>query len=560
MTQPQLLPIGFSDFKDLRTSNRYYIDKSLFINELMADGAKVVLLPRPRRFGKTLNLSMLRYFFDCTENQTHLFQGLAITKTAAWPLHQGQYPVLFLSFKELKLDSFESNIKIFRRHLLREADKHQYLLQSTQLSQYDKASFKGLFEETDADLLTDSLLLLTKLLFQHHGKPVVLLLDEYDTPLINAYSNGWYNTMVTFMRNLLSAAFKDNQYLAKGVITGILRVAKESIFSGLNNIRTYTVAHQAYNTQFGLTATEVQQALASYGLAGHYAAVEAWYHGYLFGGTPIYNPWSIVNYLAAPAEGLQPYWVNTSNNDLIASMLASADNHTLQQIELIVQGQPVETRLNEHTVFADLDRAEATTLLTFLVFSGYLKAQLARQDDYHNYYQLALPNKEVKSVYSTILEEFLTAPISASASHELIQYLLMGQADAFTKTLQQYILAAFSYFDVAEPQAERVYHGFMLGVLALLHTTHQILSNRETGLGRADMLLMPRSANDNRAYVLEFKQAPGPEKLPATAQNALNQISNQRYTTLMTDQGKTQLLHYGIAFSGKQVYVALKNN
>ena len=427
-----------------------------------------------------------------------------------------------------------------------------------------RAGLQGFFEEQFLALVSlkantstaaCSLKLMTKVLHRFHQKQVIVLLDEYDSPLIDAYHHGFYRETLNMVRNMLSEAFKDNSYVAKGVISGILRVAKESIFIGLNNLATSTVLDQDYSQWFGLSPAEVQQALADFEMANHYPEVEAWYNGYLFGGRPTYNPWSIISYLRSPEKGLVPHWVNTSSNELISQLLTKADNRTIQKIEALIQGQTVTTWLQEHTVFTDLDRANDTTLLSFLVFSGYIKAHFLKQEGRDRWFTVEVPNQEVLWLYETILGNNLSAQYSREGATELLQHLLAGRTEEFAHALQLYVISAFSYFDVSEPQAERIYHGFMLGVLAFLHTTHQVLSNRETGLGRAEMLLMPRKTDNPRAYVLEFKQAPSANQLDATAEAGLRQITNKLYHTHIKNQGKTQITLYAIAFYGKQLAV-----
>ncbi len=549
------LPIGVSDFKDLRQSGHFYVDKSLFIEELMTDGARVVLLPRPRRFGKTLNLSMLKYFFDCTGTYTALFHGLAITQTAAWQHHQ-QHPVISFSFKGLKRATYQKNYDLFQEQFQVMAEAHAYLLDSNQLSARDKDRLALLLSrEVPEALLTEGFALLSRYLYQHHQQKVVVLLDEYDTPLIYAHTGGYYADMIDLMRSVLSAALKDNEFLAKGVVTGILRIAKESIFSGLNNLYTGTVLQQAYNNWFGLAPEEVQAALGAFGMAANYPDIEAWYNGYLFGNSPMYNPWSIISYLRNPEEGLKAHWVNTSSNDFVGELLGKAGDAAIKKIEAILQGQPVETPLKEHTVFAELDRPKDATLLSFLVFSGYLKASYTRQVNATKFYKVSIPNLEVQSLYSELLGNYLSTPDADTTGQPMLRHLLNGQVDELQSKLQQYIISAFSHYDVAEPQAERVYHGFMLGVLAYLHPTHFVLSNRETGLGRADMLLIPRKKTDSQAYILEFKQAPHPDQLNEVAQAALQQINHKQYQAYINDHGKTKIYHYAIAFYGKLVTV-----
>ncbi len=551
------LPIGISDFKDLRQKQRYYVDKTLLAEELMDDSASVILLPRPRRFGKTLNLSMLRYFFNCAEDNAHLFNGLAITHSPAWAQHHGQYPVLYLTLKDCKALSWQQVQYKLAKAIGNMCAPYRHLLTEGVLHPHEQGQLEALLNLTaNLSQLESSMQMLGEVLHRHYNKQVVMLIDEYDSPLIEAYQYNYYDPMRNTLRNLLSAALKDNAHLAKGVVTGILRVAKESLFSGLNNLKTATVLKKAYHNKFGFTNAEVQAMLNHFNLSTHYQPVEQWYNGYNFGGTAIYNPWSIVSFIDEAEEGPQPFWVNTSSNELIAQQFNRASAGALQKLDQLVQGISVESPVSEHTVFSDLERGNESTLFSFLLFSGYLKAELARTDNSQTWYRLSIPNVEVARVYNTLFRSYLNDPLGVDTSHNLLQELLHGAANAFATQLQHYVIEAFSYFDFAGQQPERVYHGFMLGLVAYLHDTHQISSNRETGLGRADMLIVPRDDNDAQGYVLEFKRAASPEAVEATATEALQQIKNKQYTTQLRQQGKTRMHQYAIAFYGKTLAVA----
>jgi len=560
------LPLGKDDFKNLRESQRYYVDKSLLIEEVVEDANDVIILPRPRRFGKTLSLSMLRYFFDCVpeagadaNSYAALFEGLSITQTPTWTAHQGKYPVLLLNLKDCKAPTWERMQKELANAIWRMCVPHKYLLHAGKgtWEETEKNDFQAVLEKrAPLEVIEQSILLLSTLLERYHEKKVIVLIDEYDSPLIHAYQRGYYEPIRDTLRQLLSQGLKSNKALSKGVITGILRVAKESIFSGLNNPTTATVLSHKYSNQFGFTPQELKDMLAYYKMEGHYAGIEQWYNGYLFGGQQIYNPWSILAYLDNPADGLKPYWVNTSENSLTTEQLERASDDTIQKLEMLVQGQAVETPLYEHVVFSELHQNPSTpTLFSFLVFSGYLKATLAGQRRRTQYYRVQIPNEEVLYTYEMVFGQYLEKTLDLTTTEEMLQSLLAGEVPLFTRWLQKYVITAFSHHDVGSPVPEKVYHGFMLGVLAFLFPTHQISSNRETGLGRADMLIIPRDAADERGYVLEFKQAPSHEALETTAQEALAQVAEKDYTTQLRDHGKTEHHHLGIAFWGKELAV-----
>ncbi|HAA11067.1 MAG TPA: AAA family ATPase [Cytophagales bacterium] len=555
MNKPTIA-LGQSDFENLREGGHFYVDKSLLIEEVIQDTNPVVLLPRPRRFGKTLNLSMLHYFFDNQRDYSGLFTGLAITKSPAWE-HQGKYPVVMVSFRSCKGPNWEAMQHQLAKAISAMVEPHLYLLKKDGLWRGNKREkFEALLDrEAPKHVLQDSLLFITQLLEEYHGIAPILLLDEYDTPLIEAYNRGYYAEARDTIQILFGDALKDNKALGKAIITGILRVAKESLFSGLNNLTVATVLDEGYADKFGFTPEEVKKGLEAQGLPEHYEDVDTWYNGYRFGKHQIYNPWSILNYLQKPTQGFRPYWVNTSENSLLIRQFEQASFSTITQLEKLMQGEVLESELKDHTVFQDLERPKAMTLMTFLVFSGYLYASFDRQEETKYYYQLRIPNKEVLAVYQTIFERYFEQTLDTQPTQEMLEGLLNGNIALFERYLKGYVLEAFSYYDLADDAPEKIYHAFMMGTLGYLFPTHKITSNREVGLGRADMLLIPKDADDRRGYVLEFKRAERAESLKATAQEALEQIEQRQYTAELLAE-KRQVYAVGIAFFGKQVALA----
>ncbi|BDD02109.1 AAA family ATPase [Persicobacter psychrovividus] len=554
------LPIGKSDFRQIRQAGDYYIDKSLLIEDIMKNSAQTYLFPRPRRFGKTLNMSMLKYFYDVqgAEENAKLFDGLAIQKSDAWQ-HQGKYPVIFLSFKELKcasMDIFiEKSLFYFSSYIER---NFPYLEHMEGLVRSEKRLLLRLLDmEVNQTELEATLRLLCDLLKRYHGTAPVLLIDEYDAPIHASYSYGYFDEMIAFMRNFLSAGFKDNENLTKGAITGILRVAKENIFSGLNNIITYSILNANFSERFGLTQAEVDQLLDDADSAENRDAVAEWYNGYSFGGTTqIYNPWSILNYVAHPKDGLKPHWVNTSSNDLIKEILPKADKETQDVLFDLLKGKKVTTSIEEFTVFKDLYAGKNATVLGLLLFSGYLTAEVF---DHFQSYKLRIPNKEIELMFRRMLEGYLGNGVTQAGDTDLMKALLEQRANTFADALAQYVKTSFSYFDIGkEGNSEKIYHAFMLGLLAHLDKDYHIRSNREVGYGRADIYFYPKDASNPKAWILEFKKKDKDDKgdLQSLAEDALKQIHERDYLDEIKAHGHTDFLCMGVAFEGKEVVCA----
>ncbi|BDD02304.1 AAA family ATPase [Persicobacter psychrovividus] len=554
------LAIGTSDFRKIRLEDCYYIDKSLFIEELMEGKSQALLFPRPRRFGKTLNMSMLKYFFDIdhAEENKKLFKGLAIENSPAWG-HQGKYPVIFLTFKDWKEKSFDGAMESIQDQLSNYVKSNfGYMLSSDKLDEFDKDYLKKIIQwEAKRIQIQRFLRYFGEFLKKHHGTAPILLIDEYDAPIHAAHTHGYLPEMLNFMRNFLSAGFKDNEHLTKGIITGILRVAKENIFSGLNNITTYSILNRQFSDKFGLTQAEVDQLLTDADFTEDREKVANWYNGYAFGGTTqIYNPWSILNYVAHIPDGLRAYWVNTSSNELIQEILPKADKATQDILFDLLKGEKVAAQIDEFTVFNDLYAGRKTTVLGLLLFSGYLTAE-DRID--LNTYELRIPNQEIKSMFQNMLQNYIGTSITQAKDTVLIQSLLEQRANTFAEALAQYVKTSFSYFDIGkEGNTEKIYHAFMLGLLAHLDKNYYIRSNREVGYGRADIYFYPKDTTNPKAWILEFKKKDADDKgdLKSLAEDALKQIYDRDYLDEIKAHGHTEILCMGVAFEGKQVVCA----
>ncbi len=552
--------IGSSDFKELIEQQACYIDKTAMIEELMTNNqAKVSLFPRPRRFGKTLNMSMLKHFFDVdqAEENRKLFKGLAIEESKAWE-HQGKYPVIFLSLKELTTSSSE----VFRQKLLfllstTIRNQFRFLLNSDQLDEFDIDYLKSIVNGTiNAGGLENFLREFSNILYRHHGVAPVILIDEYDAPIHSAFTHGYLPEMLEFMRNFLSAGFKDNPNLTKGIITGILRVSKENIFSGLNNIKTYSILNHQFSDCFGLTQAEVDQLLIDASCQEQSEDVAEWYNGYSFGGSSkIYNPWSILNFVGNLRDGLIPYWVNTSSNDLIKEILPKAEKTTQDLLFDLLEGKTVEADVEDSMTFEDLYKGKSATVLGLLLFSGYLTT-----DGYSpsRRQRLRIPNLEIKQMYERILEQYLEA--TNIRQGQLIGSFLRQEPATFADLLERFFLNSFSFFDFDHlgESPEKIYHAFMLGLMAHLSGDYHVKSNRESGLGRSDIIIYPKDNSNPKAWVLEFKKKNKDikESLQELADMALEQIKTKQYYSELSEAGHPEILAMGVAFNGKEVACA----
>jgi pyruvoyl-dependent arginine decarboxylase (PvlArgDC) len=547
------IQIGISDFKELIQGNYYFVDKSMFIKEFIDDGSKVMLIPRPRRFGKTLNMSMLKYFFSNIKNETNLFKGLEIEKEKEIMTLQGQFPVLFFSFKEAKAKTYEEFIYKVKEILAYEYEKHSYLLESTKLSNYEKEEYKRFMERKAEDIEYEtSIKRLMNYLNKHFDKEVIVLIDEYDIPIQDGYLHDYYEKVVGFMRNLLSAALKDNINLYKGILTGILRVSKESIFSGLNNIIVYNLTMREYSSYFGFTENEVVN-LLNYFNVRTLEELKKWYNGYRFGELNIYNPWSILNAVKFSNDILKPYWANTSSNDLIKDILANGSSIVKVELESLINGEKLIKVINDNIVMNEITQ-NAENLWSFLLFSGYLRAENteARQD--RVYCTLDIPNREVKYIYEEIISKWFRDKVNNDEFSQMLKALTLGDMETFEMIFEEIIDKTFSYFDVSG-ESEKFYHGFVLGMLVALKDTHEVKSNKESGYGRYDVMIIPKDKKQ-LGIIIEFKKVNKKrETLESAVDKALKQIEDKNYESELLNMGIKNILKIAMAFEGKKVSI-----
>jgi hypothetical protein len=558
----QKLPVGVSDFKEMVTGDYYYVDKTLFIKEIVDKGDKILLIPRPRRFGKTLNLSMLKYFYDCRirveENQS-LFQSLAISKAGKKYLDKmGKNPVIFLSFRSIKELEWEFCFSKTKQLIQDEYLRHDYLLTSPELKSAEKDYIKKLIDlKGNKGDYENSLGKLLVFLARHYGERAVILIDEYDAPVHAGFAHGYYDEIINFMRNFLCGGLKDtDQYLEKSVLTGIMRIAKESIFSGLNNPGVYTLLSEAFNDKFGFTEQEVKKLLGDFQVSDRYDNVREWYNGYRFGGTVLYNPWSIVNFLAQGGKTFKPFWVNTSDNQIVDTLLSKGGKELKEEMELLVRGETIEKAIDDNIVLKYID-SDDNSLWSFLLMGGYLKpiAERMAPVTHKMHYTLTIPNLEVKTVYIQIIERYFTTKIEYKKLDIMLKALIDGDIKLFEKMLRKVVAAVFSYHDFGgEP--EKVYHALVAGMLVWISDTHEIKSNRESGYGRYDIMIVPMEVN-RIGYVIEFKTVDEEENetVPAAVEAALKQIENKRYETELIERGIKNHKKLAIVFKGKEVTV-----
>lgn len=554
------IPIGISDFKELIDENYYFVDKTLFIEEVVKDGAQVILISRPRRFGKTINMSMLKYFFESSEeDNSYLFNGLNIENNKNVIKNQGRYPVIFLTFKDEKYSTWESCLDGFSVMISNLYKKYEGLLKSEKLLEIDKKEFsKVLNREASFVELSKSLFNLSYCLYKHYNEKVVILIDEYDVPIQEGYMKDYYDKVIEFMRNFLSGGLKDNIYLEKAVLTGILRVAKESIFSGLNNIDVSTLLSLSYSDKFGFTEKEVENILRDYSLAGYMDEVKNWYNGYQFGNTTIYNPWSIVNYVDKPSNGFSPYWVNTSSNDLIKRILGRASKDVKSDLEYLIKGGNINKIINENIVINEVDKG-SDNLWSFLLFSGYLKFEDRKLIEGRTHCSLSIPNNEVKYVYEEIIINWFNESIGSDEFTEMLKALVDGEIEVFAEMFSKCVQVTFSYMDLGS-ESEKFYHAFVLGMLVSLRKEYEVKSNRESGYGRYDVMLIPKDKQKN-GIIIEFKKVStfNAETLEIAADKALKQIREKQYKTELLEAGINSIIELAIAFEGKRVLVRKQN-
>ena len=533
--------IGIEDFKQMIREDCYYFDKTNYIEELLQDRTMIRLFTRPRRFGKTLNMTTLKYFFDVrnAEENRKLFKDLYIEKSEYFK-EQGQYPTIFITLKDTKKNNWEecfSKIKIILRDLYGEHNYIKDKLSINEKEEYDKI----LFKKDDAEY-DNALLNLTKYLYNYYQKKVVLLIDEYDSPLITANQFGYYKEAINFFRDFLSSALKTNSNLKMGVLTGIVQVAKEGIFSGLNNVKTYNILGDKFETFFGLSEEEVEKALKYFEMTYEIKEVKRWYDGYKFGNAEVYNPWSIINYLSD--RGLQAYWVNTSDNALIYDSIKNSTVDVFKDLESLFEGKEIKKEISPFFTFEELSKFDGIWQL--MVYNGYLKVNEKLSNDE---YMIKIPNYEIQTFFKKgFIDKFL---VSGNYFNPMMDALLDGDIEEFERRLQNIFLVNTSFYDL---KGEKVYHSLFLGMLIWLRDKYEVKSNGERGHGRYDAMLIPLD-KVKPAYVFEFKVSKTIKALNAKAEEALEQIKEKQYDVGLKDLGITKIYRIGIAFKGKNVKV-----
>ncbi len=548
------LPVGTSDFKKLRETGYYYVDKSLFAREITEASAEVLLIPRPRRFGKTLNLSMLRYFYEKSdENQGALFDGLAVRDDEVWS-HQGKYPVIFLTFKDIKGNTWDDLYEGLRWIISREVERHSEILKQDEISATARNHLVEIINgRASRRLYENSLLILSEQLKRCHNKRVVILLDEYDTPIHSGYLSGCYNEIISFMRNFLSGGLKDNENLFRGVVTGILRVAKESVFSGLNNLGVYTLLSPTFSDSFGFTEAEVRTVLEDCGMSDLYDKISYWYNGYQFGKTVIYNPWSVANCLDNQGDP-RPYWVNTADSTLIDRLVTKGGSELREEIGCLLEGGTVTKPVYDSIVMKDLEKRD-DLLWSFMLFSGYLK--FTHKSSRRNYYELEIPNEEVHIVYEEMIERWFAEKIGLNQLEEMLKALGYGDVNLFERLLREIVLQVMSYHDLSG-SPEKVYHALVLGMLVWLSDKYEIRSNRESGYGRYDLMLKPKEPG-RQGIVIEFKKVYENDTPEEVLDAALKQIEDKKYAAELEASGIKDILKLAVAFQGKELWVKQEN-
>ena len=549
------MPIGVDDFKELR-ENYYFIDKTDFIRQLIDDHSKVTLITRPRRFGKTLTMSMLEYFFsiDKKEESKDLFHGLAVEKAGvSYMKHRGVYPVIFISLKDGQSPSWEQMLNFFRLFLRRLYLQYAYLMKADTLDDCMKEDYHRIVNrQADQTEMAFALTRLMEMMQAYYGQPVILLLDEYDAPIQYAWDHGYYDQCIGFMRQFLSSALKTNRALDFAVLTGVLRVAKESIFSGLNNLSVCSVLTRKYSNILGFTPAETAAMAKDLGVEKKLPELRQWYDGYRFGTEDMYNPWSVINYMDNECTPM-PYWVHTSGNYILKQLLSHADCLRIKELQGLLDGKTVTVSLNE-TVMYDQIEKDASALYTLLLTTGYLTIESASPTTYNRYF-LRIPNEEIKQVYSQEILNTVAVGTDRNTFDTLFDALFSGQEKDFEDQLQQILLRFASTYDTANK--ESFYHGFMLGISALfLDKQYIVESNRESGYGRFDIAIFPKDTQ-KAGVILEFKAADRTESLEKQADEALQQIQDRQYEVEFAKQEIASVWKYGVAFCGKQVCVKM---
>ena len=549
------IPVGIEDFKELIQDEYYYVDKTLLIDEMLMNKSKVTLFTRPRRFGKTLNMSMLKYFFDVEDKEENkkLFENLKVSDSE-YMSEQGKYPVIFISLKDLKGDTWEECLKRLKLFIFDLYVEFEYIREK--MNEWDKKKFeKVLYEKEDADYIM-SLKFLADSLYRYYEKKVIILIDEYDAPIINAFDKGYYNEAINFFQTFYSSALKTNNSLKYGVLTGITRIIKEGIFSGLNNLYVNTILSKDYSEYFGLLENEVIEMLEYFDMKYKIEEVREWYNGYIFGESKVYNPWSIVNYVRE--KEIKAYWANVSGNTLLENMLDHAGESVYDDLKRFTDGESIEKYISDGTTIKSLLNNN-DEIWQLLLYSGYLTKDEKQKEidvtsEYTDVYNLRIPNKEIRKYFGNMfLNRFFGTEVKTSV---LIKALENEDIKKFEETLGEIMINMLSFFDL-DKEMEKIYQVFMIGLVGFLMGKYEIISNDESGYGRYDLAMIPIKSNE-KAYLMEFKISKTKKGMEERAQKALKQIDEKKYDTKLKARGIKNILKIGIAFHGKEVKVAYK--
>ena len=545
------VPVGIEDFERIINEDYYYVDKTLLIEELLINRAPVTLFTRPRRFGKTLNMSMIKYFFDVKnkEENKKLFENLKISNSE-YMSEQGKYPVIFISLKDLKGNSWEECLKRLKLFIFDLYAEFEYIREK--MNEWDKRKFeKVLYEQEDADYIM-SLKFLADSLYKYYGEKAIILIDEYDAPIINAFDKGYYNEAINFFQTFYSSALKTNNSLKYGILTGITRIIKEGIFSGLNNLYVNTILSRDYSEYFGLLESEVIEMLDYFDMKYKIEEVREWYNGYIFGESEVYNPWSIVNYVRE--KEIKAYWANVSGNTLLENMLNHAGESVYDDLKRFTDGESIEKYISDGTTIKSL-LSNDDEIWQLLLYSGYLtKDEKQEKESDSNVYNLKIPNKEIRKYFGNMfLNRFFGTEVKTNI---LIKALEGGDIKKFEETLGEIMINMLSHFDL-DKEMEKIYQVFMIGLVGFLMGKYEIISNDESGYGRYDLAMIPIKSNE-KAYLMEFKISKTKKGMEESAEKALKQIDEKKYDTKLKARGIKNILKIGVAFYGKEVNVAYK--
>ena len=545
------VPVGIEDFERIINEDYYYVDKTLLIEELLINRAPVTLFTRPRRFGKTLNMSMIKYFFDVKnkEGNKKLFENLKISNSE-YMSEQGKYPVIFISLKDLKGNSWEECLKRLKLFIFDLYAEFEYIREK--MNEWDKRKFeKVLYEQEDADYIM-SLKFLADSLYKYYGEKAIILIDEYDAPIINAFDKGYYNEAINFFQTFYSSALKTNNSLKYGILTGITRIIKEGIFSGLNNLYVNTILSRDYSEYFGLLESEVIEMLDYFDMKYKIEEVREWYNGYIFGESEVYNPWSIVNYIRE--KEIKAYWANVSGNTLLENMLNHAGESVYEDLKRFTDGESIEKYISDGTTIKSL-LSNDDEIWQLLLYSGYLtKDEKQEKESDSNVYNLKIPNKEIRKYFGNMfLNRFFGTEVKTNI---LIKALEGGDIKKFEETLGEIMINMLSHFDL-DKEMEKIYQVFMIGLVGFLMGKYEIISNDESGYGRYDLAMIPIKSNE-KAYLMEFKISKTKKGMEVSAEKALKQIDEKKYDTKLKARGIKNILKIGIAFYGKEVKVVFK--